>query len=88
MGIINLFNKFISQPLGKSYWQSVKGDKNKLGEFLKAIYSDVIGQDAIRYQFQVSNLLRQLPRGLAVGALQPDAAPRTREQYYNPGLER
>lgn len=66
MGIINLFNKFISQPLGKSYWQSVRGDKNKLGEFLKAIYESVFGKDAIKYQVNLSKSLEQLPRGLAV----------------------
>ena len=85
MGIINLFNKFISQPLGMSYWQSVKGDKNKLGEFLKAIYQSAFGKDAIKYQASLGRALEQLPRGLGVGALQPDneyiSAPRTREQY-------
>lgn len=111
MGIINLFNKFISQPLGKSYWQSVKGDSSKLAEFLEAMYKDTVGQDAIKYQLRVSNLLRQLPRGLLVSAGQdvpaditnfadslsepfgvsiPQAprAPRTREQYFNPGKEK
>ena len=91
MGIINLFNKFISQPLGMSYWQSVKGDKNKLGEFLKAIYQSAFGKDAIKYQVSLGRTLEQLPRGLAVGALQPDnefiSAPRTREQYFEPERE-
>lgn len=91
MGIINLFNKFISQPLGMSYWQSVKGDKDKLGEFLKAIYQSAFGKDAIKYQVTLGRTLEQLPRGLAIGALQPDnefiSAPRTREQYFEPERE-
>ena len=91
MGIINLFNKFISQPLGMSYWQSVKGDKDKLGEFLKAIYQSAFGKDAIKYQARLGRTLEQLPRGLAVGVLQPDnefiSAPRTREQYFEPERE-
>ena len=97
VGILNLFNKYISSPVGMSYWKSVRGDSSKLGEFLSAIYNDAFGQAAIRTSIDVGNIIRGLPRALLVsagqdipsdltGGIVPEPV-RTREQYYDTRID-
>ena len=97
IGILNLFNKYISSPVGMSYWKSVRGDSSKLGEFLSAIYDDAFGQAAIRTSIDVGNIIKGLPRALLVsagqdipsdltGGIVPEPV-RTREQYYDTRID-